>query len=178
MSLELARSKSSEDQLLHKMSKSFPSLSEDASNQALTVFNEARYQPIPISNSRKTINSWSSRSGVGPKDLTINAKTSSFASTSSKTSWTLDESNTSKLSNIGHFLRKNCSWVERQPNEGMHAQLPKQVCDNDKKGEFKEAFLEIRGVVFPVSSFEVINKGCLDRSINKSSMNEEWPEFY
>ena len=75
----------------------------------------------------------------------------------------------------------------------MHVQLPKQDSTsslnkqkqpparrrpNRKRLEMAKSsrsFLESRGVVFPVSSFEVINKGCLDRDISVSSINELWP---
>lgn len=41
------------------------------------------------------------------------------------------------------------------------------------------SFLETRGVVFPVSSFEVLDKGCMERkkSTRLVAGNEEWPEF-
>lgn len=117
--------------------------------------------------------------------------------------WNLDDSNTSRFG-LGQFLRKNCSW-RQNPNQddtataAMNVQFPqvedggmdqsnssrvigKRRAPNQKRMALQKSsrsFLEARGVVFPVSSFEVLNKGCLDtRSVNKGgSKNEDWPEL-
>lgn len=69
-------------------------------------------------------------------------------------------------------------------NDPFQLQRPRtRRAPNRKRTELQKSsrsFLEARGVVFPVSSFEVINKGCLERSTVDEgclSKNEEWGAF-
>jgi len=55
----------------------------------------------------------------------------------------------------------------RPPNRSARTALQKS----------SRSFLETQGVVFPVSSFEVMNKGCVPRIRNQGTTNEAWPEF-
>mmetsp|Transcript_11519 Transcript_11519/g.24553 ORF Transcript_11519/g.24553 Transcript_11519/m.24553 type:complete len:382 (+) Transcript_11519:29-1174(+) len=47
----------------------------------------------------------------------------------------------------------------------------------DMHKKSSRSFLEANGVIFPVSSFEVLKKGCLMNKGLKGSSNEEWPAF-
>mmetsp|Transcript_37513 Transcript_37513/g.80057 ORF Transcript_37513/g.80057 Transcript_37513/m.80057 type:complete len:127 (+) Transcript_37513:3-383(+) len=57
--------------------------------------------------------------------------------------------------------------TRRPPNRSARTALQKS----------SRSFLETQGVVFPVSSFEVMNKGCVPRIRNQGTTNEAWPEF-
>mmetsp|Transcript_8305 Transcript_8305/g.13417 ORF Transcript_8305/g.13417 Transcript_8305/m.13417 type:complete len:304 (+) Transcript_8305:1-912(+) len=137
MSLELASTKASEGELQHRLKTSFTSASSNASNevsgissQASVASNEARYRPTSTSTRRKNLaghrmgSSWRSTEN---QSLVDSAKTSSIsgmsfttatsANTSAKTSfssinsgrqgWTLDDSNSGRLSSFGQFFLKN-----------------------------------------------------------------------
>lgn len=103
----------------------------------------------------------------------------------------IDESSSSRLSNLGQFFRARRS--QRDPQDIVVQETP--MVDNGKKDEGgtrrrprnpKRAELAassrsfLSAVLFPVSSDDCI-KGCIDRkSINKGlrgGTNEQWPDF-
>ena len=166
---------------------------------AFITFNETRLQSTS-KNDRKTHvshhHSWSRY----PMDDT--AKTSFTTAVSAKTSLTgdnshSDHSNTSRLSNLGHlnlghfFLKKSGSQKDRgevqvdEKNEeeeqnNVSDERPQRRAPNHNRMELQKSsrsFLEANGVIFPVSSFEVLKKGCITKIDSKGGSNESWPEF-
>mmetsp|Transcript_38825 Transcript_38825/g.83649 ORF Transcript_38825/g.83649 Transcript_38825/m.83649 type:complete len:352 (+) Transcript_38825:520-1575(+) len=230
MSLDLASTKTREDELQHQLKTSFTSISpsiSDVISQSCNIPStvESKYWPISTSNRRSThVGGRRSQSRFGScwrgSDNQLSdcsPKTSFTAATSPVTSakisfasiesgrqgWALEEPiGMSKLSSFGQFFLKNrsikdCQQVQAQDTETVEAAKAERRTNNDfelalrrpasskrvQLGKSSRSFLETRGVIFPVSSFEVISKGCVDRvginqnavGCNEGSKNEEWP---
>jgi len=240
MSLDLALTKARADALEHQLktkSSGVPPLTKgivdnyDGSDNNDTptqiTFNDAKWQPRPISRNRKTSQSCSrlaqkccvdtrnpkfDRAETSRSTATKNGRLSIPTSFSAKmlnrstfNDINIDDSNTSRLTQFSQlFLNlsdtENCGVGEVQVQFPKTADdekiIEKTVCNvgggiprrqptntNPKitqRQNSNRSFLEKNGVIFPVSSEEVLQKGCRMHSFRddqKPGSNEAWPEF-
>ena len=108
----------------------------------------------------------------------------------------LDESNTSRgsdiwggggrISALGNFFKRDGSCGGRQglelrfpPYRPVDVDAPAAEALLPVKRQDSRSFLEKQGVIFPVSTLEVIHKGCSTRSTadKMGGGNQEWPDF-
>mmetsp|Transcript_15064 Transcript_15064/g.31981 ORF Transcript_15064/g.31981 Transcript_15064/m.31981 type:complete len:333 (-) Transcript_15064:131-1129(-) len=106
----------------------------------------------------------------------------------------LDEPNKSRLANFRQLFLKNISKECRkgQSKNDVGDAYPSSSPDNCKNNHLPRDLSSLAGVVFPVSSFDVLKKGCRASSSfallkkgclakknegSKGGSNEEWPEF-
>ena len=72
------------------------------------------------------------------------------------------------------------STIKKRRSGSLHLERPLRRSRSSASSGFALSALTLEGVIFPVSSFEVYNKGCRVDRVNKTPTdmrNSEWPEL-
>jgi hypothetical protein len=78
------------------------------------------------------------------------------------------------------MLRQHTSNIKKRSSGSLHLERPLRRSRSSAFSGFALSALTLEGVIFPVSSFEVYNKGCRVDRVNKKPTdmrNSEWPEL-
>ncbi|KAL3756420.1 hypothetical protein ACHAWU_007691 [Discostella pseudostelligera] len=80
----------------------------------------------------------------------------------------------------GKMIRRHTSTIKKRSSGSFHLERPLRRSRSSASSGFALSALTLEGVIFPVSSFEVYNKGCRVDRVNKTPTdmrNSEWPEL-